>query len=600
MTEILLPSNDDGTVVCENGMESNNNDFALHLKPVFDACDWGGDGFVLVQDLIDLGKQYSIGNSGEELELILRKLDDGGNGRISFEEFCFKVQQIFQQEDDVQPSPRDRVNSLEVKLPVHQRRMDNSVDTNHNQPLIDLSEISEENRARSHTDSEGFFEEIDTLSHSTTSTNELEDPKISSPLKNGKYVAPPSSYFAQMKQNTNIYSTYPPDGRLPKKKRKNILNLQYRQLSKTSEYQSQELGFEAFGEGEGEDWDESIASEPQPDLLSPDVQLNGNRLPRRISGNHIASRLVQSAKTSLNGSAEEMRAGSFHRGSFSESDGDFSFLSDEIKKLSSQLTILKLDQDDHEDKQRRLREENKMFMNKINALEEQLQDQRSKAEKTVQEESQKYRRELQKVQRDHAENIDRLQIKLQEAEGEIQNLKTVEPMLRKEIEQSLEERRQAQQKIEDLHSELIDKEKEIEQLKYKLKFKTDELEREKHERAEEVMILTHEIENLKYMKNAAINQFDEHTDLLKQIEIMKKENNNLKSAQDDLRNQMLQQNTLIELEKEHNLADELQTADKGHVLDALRAEENENHRLRQYIDQLLILIIQSDPMLLEK
>ena len=85
-----------------------------------------------------------------------------------------------------------------------------------------------------------------------------------------------------------------------------------------------------------------------------------------------------------------------------------------------------------------------------------------------------------------------------------------------------QERRQAQHKIEELHSELVDKEKEIEQLKYKLKFKVDELEREKHERAEEVMVLTHEIENLKYMKNAAISQFDEHTNLLKQIEIMKK------------------------------------------------------------------------------
>ena len=50
-----------------------------------------------------------------------------------------------------------------------------------------------------------------------------------------------------------------------------MYNLSRRQLSKTSEYQSTEEGFEAFGEGD--DWDESIASEPQPDtgnmLLSP-------------------------------------------------------------------------------------------------------------------------------------------------------------------------------------------------------------------------------------------------------------------------------------------------------------------------------------------
>ena len=76
-----------------------------------------------------------------------------------------------------------------------------------------------------------------------------------------------------MKRNTNIYSTYPPNGKLPKKGRKNIYNLDYRQLSRTSEYQSTEEGFEAFGEGD--DWDESITSEPHSDtgnmLLSPNL-----------------------------------------------------------------------------------------------------------------------------------------------------------------------------------------------------------------------------------------------------------------------------------------------------------------------------------------
>ena len=85
-----------------------------------------------------------------------------------------------------------------------------------------------------------------------------------------------------------------------------------------------------------------------------------------------------------------------------------------------------------------------------------------------------------------------------------------------------QERRLAQQKVECLHMELMEKEKEIEQYKYKLKVKCDELEREKHDRADEVVLLTHEIDNLKYMKNAAMSQYDEHNDLLKQMEIIKK------------------------------------------------------------------------------
>ena len=49
----------------DNHFVNGNNEFALHLKPVFDACDYNGDGFVKVQDLIDLGKQHSVGNSGD-------------------------------------------------------------------------------------------------------------------------------------------------------------------------------------------------------------------------------------------------------------------------------------------------------------------------------------------------------------------------------------------------------------------------------------------------------------------------------------------------------------------------------------------------------
>ena len=53
-------------------------------------------------------------------------------------------------------------------------------------------------------------------------------------------------------------------------------------------------------------------------------------------------------------------------------------------------------------------------------------------------------------------------------------------------------------------------------------------------------------------------------------------------------------------QEEKSLADELVTADKSDVLTALRSQEEENHRLKQYIDQLLIMIMQADPELLEK
>ena len=49
-------------------VEENNNVFLYnYLKPVFEACDHNGDGYVKIQDLIELGQQYTAvdGTSGD-------------------------------------------------------------------------------------------------------------------------------------------------------------------------------------------------------------------------------------------------------------------------------------------------------------------------------------------------------------------------------------------------------------------------------------------------------------------------------------------------------------------------------------------------------
>ena len=81
---------------------------------------------------------------------------------------------------------------------------------------------------------------------------------------------------------------------------------------------------------------------------------------------------------------------------------------------------------------------------------------------------------------------------------------------------------------------------------------------------------------------------------------MFQDNDDLKHSHDELRNELLSRTTTLNMREERSLADELVTADKSDVLTALRTQEQENHRLRQYIDQLLIMIMQSDPLLLEK
>jgi len=64
--------------------------------------------------------------------------------------------------------------------------------------------------------------------------------------------------------------------------------------------------------------------------IFPLMMLIWFRLSRRLSGNQMASRLVHSARTSHHGSMEEMKNASFHHHSYSDSEGDFSVLSEEV------------------------------------------------------------------------------------------------------------------------------------------------------------------------------------------------------------------------------------------------------------------------------
>ncbi|KXJ27115.1 Rab11 family-interacting protein 4A, partial [Exaiptasia diaphana] len=77
------------------------------------------------------------------------------------------------------------------------------------------------------------------------------------------------------------------------------------------------------------------------------------------------------------------------------------------------------------------------------------------------------------------------------------------------------------------------------------------------------------------------------------------ENNNLKSTKDELKVQLSQNGTYIMHEQTRSLADELQSANKEKVIDALRDQEEESRRLRGYLDSLLMIIMEHNPSLLE-
>ncbi|KAG9466612.1 hypothetical protein GDO78_016356 [Eleutherodactylus coqui] len=58
----------------------------LHkLREVFDVCDEDADGFIRVEDFMDLGQQFA---QGDEVVKLVKYLDPHDLGRINFKDFC--------------------------------------------------------------------------------------------------------------------------------------------------------------------------------------------------------------------------------------------------------------------------------------------------------------------------------------------------------------------------------------------------------------------------------------------------------------------------------------------------------------------------------
>eukprot|EP00794_Sanderia_malayensis_P008744 gene8744-9678_t len=541
-------------------MESQQDDFTQLLKPVFDSCDTNGDGFVKINDLLLLGKQHAFEHL-EELEPILKQLDPKGHGRITFQDFCRRVHEIT---------------------------------SGHSDKETDTA-ILPEQRPRSFTDSEGFFEDNDSPTHSTASTNDYygDSDDFVTPTLHDSHQNNNNS--RKSKQSFNIYSTYPINGIHKHKKKYPSIFLNDQLLATRDNGQPNEEGFEAFGEASDADETASLHS----DYSSPEK--NYSKFGRRISGSLAARqiRMVQSAHCSLHNSIEDIHP-PMNTESYSDGEYNMANLATQIESLSSQVSSLQVDQEHHREKQKKSKDDNRKLLERINILEELLHEAKAETARKADEESQKYKLSFTKLQREHEKYIHQIQLDLKAAEIQIEDLKATEPMLRKELELCLEDRRFAQQKIEDLNESILERDRMITEMRHRLRNKNDEIERMKNDRLQEIAELTEELESLRPLKHAATVQCDEKNELIREINRLKIENDRLKNTKDDLRDQLLEHKTFFDSQQKESLADELLSADKDEVLKVLKEQELDNHRMRQYIDMLLMLIMETDPSLLEK
>lgn len=562
--------------------EVNVEDVLGHLKAVFEACDQNGDGFVKTQDLLRLGQEHTS-EGFEEMKILIEKLDPEGFGQISFDGFCRGIHDFLGVNGDVNLNGGKELDEFAADDPY---------------PKLTISTDNEQ-----HEDS--CCERDST--YSTTSTNEYngdDDENFQDELNTSNF-----------SRNQKQYSTFPPPTlRLKHRSTLPVMNVEIysdrHSHSDTSEYQSEE-GFEGFGESFSEDTTFEDSPTLRRDRRIAERLLRGSGMRRTSAAaaalssqhaQHMNLFKCHSENPSRHNSLEDLMT---DRPLSDSEAGTSMFLLTELKRLSSQVSLLQEDHAMQQDKQQKIRDENKLLCTRINALEEQLENQKLSTGKQVEEEGIKYKVALNKLERDNEESLIELTKKLQQAEEEIEKLKKVEPLLRKELDTCQEEKRRLLNQVDSLELALQIKADEVKELKAKLDAEIKGRLQDQHQHEQELAVASEHLAELeRYKQEVEIKLKDHHnmeqqkTDLERHVQSLIKENLSLKNSKEEL-NVQLHQDGYFGATQQGSLADELVTADKEKIINTLRDQEEENRRLRGYLDGLLMMIMEHNPSLLE-
>ncbi|XP_073245435.1 rab11 family-interacting protein 3-like isoform X3 [Porites lutea] len=442
--------------------------------------------------------------------------------------------------------------------------------------------------------------------YSTTSTNEYngdDDENFPDDLR-----------VSNFNRNQKQYSTFPPPTLSRLKHRATLPTMSVDVYSDrcshsdTSEYQSEE-GFEGYGESFSEDttFEDSPTLRREHQVAERIIRGSGSRktsaAAAAFSSHNMHLFKCHSENPSRHNSFEDLMGDR----PLSDSEASTSvFLLSELKRLSSQVSLLQEDQALHTNKQTKIRDENKLLCTRINALEEQLESQKLTTGKQVEEESLKYKLALNKLERENEESLNVLNRKLQQAEEEIERLKKVEPLLRKELDICQEEKRRLLNQVDSLELALQIKADEVKELKGKLEAEVKGRLEDQDRHEQELALASEQLVELEKFKHEVEIKLKEHqnveqqkTDLERHVQTLIKENLSLKHSKEELNFQLHQDGYFGAGQQQGSLADELVTADKEKIISTLRDQEEENRRLRSYLDGLLMMIMEHNPSLLE-
>ncbi|XP_045903832.1 rab11 family-interacting protein 4B isoform X3 [Micropterus dolomieu] len=349
------------------------------------------------------------------------------------------------------------------------------------------------------------------------------------------------------------------------------------------------------------------------DLEARLKNLKANSPNRKISSTAFGRQLLHNSNlSSSNGSTEDL-----FRDSIDSCDID---INEKVSSLEKKVAELENEILMNGDLKSKLKQENTQLVHRVHELEEQLKDQETRAEQNLQETLKRHREAYSKMERDKNTQIELLTNRVKVLEEENTDIAQNMCRLKSQTEKLDEEKQRMTDKLEDTSLRLKDEMDLYRKMMDKLRQNRHQFQKEKDDMQELIEDLRRELEHLQLFKleterpgrsrssSSGLADFNSRTrevELEHEVKRLKQENQKLREQNDELNGQILslslhEAKTLFATQtKAQSLAAEIENASRDQLMEALKEQEEINLRLRQYMDKIILSILDHNPSILE-